>query len=104
MSFFLGQKKGTLWRFWTELQEKAKAQDLIPLLIAKQNGLPDIVVSRGFVLPGPGCPMPVSQLSDGASVYLLDKAFPIPKPRLRQHGKGDHHVRGNVRREGKDRK
>lgn len=69
---FLKPKDRSFVQFWNQTVETAKKHGKLPMLIAKQNGLPDVVVcisGEGLVRLSPA--MPKHLYSSGLNMYIF---------------------------------
>lgn len=90
-SFFLKQT-GNLWKFWQKACKQAKSHKLIPLMIAKQNSMPTILLVNGIALTEIATYCDCVRIRGGnpPNVYLFDEVLktrfignrPVPKQRL----------------------
>lgn len=96
-SFLLGLNKGGLYNFWKQTKEAAKQHNREPMLIAKQNNVPALVITRKEAFPvrfaGASATEPICiVIPHVAHVYFLDTLYPPCKsnrPKLKKGVKGE---------------
>jgi hypothetical protein len=79
IAFFLKKESGELRRFWEVARDKAALHSRVPMLIACQNRVPIIVLSKGFHLAGWTLPIAVCyNQTETVDITLLDDLLGVP--------------------------
>lgn len=85
LNFVLSMGSGNLEKFWHETNVQSRVHDKAPMLIAKQNMLPTIVIAfqkdllkRDYDDHWPPAPL-LTVLDTGPSIWWFNDLFPLPK-------------------------
>ena len=78
-AFLLGEQQGLLSKFWVSTKQQAQSYNKRPLLIARQNRTPTLLITDTRLVPGVRCSVGITQR---AFVYYFEEVLKNVRPNL----------------------